>query len=88
MIRYYKDTEYRVEAYALKLMTNIFGYATPINRIADLFGHTEKQVNFWINENALPYDVAVEVIKEVNGESPENYVVERNHAEDFILSPK
>jgi len=85
MIKYYKDTEYTVTEYALKLVTSVFGPTTDLKRIAKILDYPQETVEEWVDSQEISYEIAIIVIKEFVGGEPEEYVTERNNSEDFIL---
>jgi hypothetical protein len=85
-VKYYKETNQTVGGYALKKMMNVFGIATPIERIAQYFKYPEWRIQEWERTHDIPDDFAFEIIEKLTGEKPDSYVTEKSQAIDFILN--
>ena len=86
-VKYYKETNMTVGLYALKRMLNVFGIATPIERVSQFFGYEEWQIKEWERTHQIPFEDAIIIIEKLTGEQPESYVTEKDQAIDFILNP-
>jgi len=87
-VKYYKDTNLSVGKYALKRMMNVFGIATPLERVAEYFKFPEWMIEDWERTHQIPDEQAFIIIEKLTGEKPEDYVTEKSQAIDFILNPK
>lgn len=87
-VKYYKDTDLTVGGYALKKMMNVFGIATPIERVAGYFKFPEWMIADWERTQHIPDEQAFIIIEKLTGEKPEDYVTEKSQAIDFILNQK
>jgi len=85
-VKYYKDTNLTVGKYALKKMLNVFGIATPIERVAQYFGYPEWMILEWERTHHIPDEDAFLIIEKLTKEKPEDYVTEKDQAIDFILN--
>jgi len=85
-VKYYKDSNFTVGKYALNKMLNIFGIATPTERVAKYFGFEKWQIQEWEKENYVPDEEAFLIIEKVTSEKPEDYVTEKEQSIDFILN--
>lgn len=86
-VKYYKDTNQTIGGYALKKMLNVFGIATPIERVAKFFGYPEWQIEEWERIHHIPDEEAIVIIRKLTKEEPDSYVTEKSQAIDFILNP-
>jgi len=85
-VKYYKDTNLTVGKYALKKMLNVFGIATPIERVSQYFGFEEWQIEEWERTHHIPDEDAFLIIEKLTKEKPEDYVTEKDQSIDFILN--
>lgn len=86
MVKYYKETHYSIQRYALKIMQNIFGQGTSIKRIAEYFEYPEWKIESWINNKDIPEEIAIAVIEDFTREKAEDFITEKTQSIDFILS--
>lgn len=86
-VKYYKDSHETVNAYAFKRMFNIFGVATPLERVAQYFNYTVEELQEWEALGFIPdAEEAVIIIESITKEKAEDFVTERNQAIDFIVN--
>ena len=86
-VKYYKETNQPIGSYALKRMLNIFGVATPLERVSQYFGYEKWQIEEWERVHDIPEEDAFIIIEKLTREKPEEYVTEKDQAIDFILNP-
>lgn len=84
-VKYYKDSRMSIGKYALTRMMNIFGIATPIERVAQYFNFPKDLIEEWEKYQTIPDEDAYIIIEKLTGEKPEEYIVEVDASIDFIL---
>jgi len=86
-VKYYKDSNQTVNSYAFKRMFNIFGVATPLERVATYFNYELEELQEWESLGYVPdAEEAVMIIESITKEKAEDFVVEKNQAIDFIVN--
>ena len=86
-VKYYKDTNLTINKYALQRMLNVFGIATPLERVSQFFGIEEGTIMEWERTHQIPDKDAIYIIKKLTKEKQEDYVTEKDQSIDFILNP-
>jgi len=86
-VKYYKDSQLTVQAYAHKRMFNIFGMATPVDQVAKYFKLDLSLAKAWQNLGYIPdEEEAIKIIESITKEKAEDFIVEKNQAIDFITN--
>ncbi len=87
MSKYYKDSNKTVNKYAFDRMFNIFGVATPLERVAKYFNYQVEELQEWENLGYVPDDdEAIMIIESITKEKEADFVTEKEQSLDFIFT--
>jgi len=87
MVKYYKETNISVKEYAHKRMMNVFGVATPLERVAKYFNYQLHEIKEFETLGYIPdEDEAILIIESITKEKPKDFITEKEQSLDFILS--
>jgi hypothetical protein len=87
-VKYYKDTNCSLRHYAFKRMFNIFGNATPLERVAKYFNYPLWELQEWEKLQYIPdEEEAIVIIEGITKEKAEDFTTEKDQSIDFIINP-